>query len=49
MNIRFETLRAIARGEELTIDYALQAEESPAHVPCACGSHTCRGTLLDVG
>lgn len=49
MNIRFETLRAIARGEELTIDYALQADDSPAHFPCACGSPVCRGTLLDVG
>jgi SET domain-containing protein len=49
MNIRFETLRAIVRGEELTIDYALQAEESPAQFPCACGSQACRGTLLDVG
>lgn len=49
MNIHFETLRAIARGEELTIDYALQAEESPAQFSCACGSHACRGTLLDVG
>jgi SET domain-containing protein len=49
MNIRFEALRAIACGEELTIDYALQSEDPPAHFPCACGSHACRGTLLDVG
>jgi SET domain-containing protein len=44
-----ETVRPIARGEELTIDYALQiGDDDPGRYPCACGASTCRGTLAEV-
>lgn len=44
--VRIETLRSIAVGEELTLDYALQIEDSdPAEHPCNCGATRCRGTL----
>jgi uncharacterized protein len=35
-----ETLRAVEKGEELTIDYAWPAD---AAIPCKCGSPSCRG------
>jgi SET domain-containing protein len=37
-------LRAIQPGEELTIDYAWEAE---AAIPCGCGSPNCRGWIVD--
>lgn len=40
-----ETLRSIAPGEELTIDYAWPAD---AAIPCGCGSPGCRGWIVDV-
>ena len=49
----FYALRDIARGEELTFDYRLNASSTrrptkrarEAHA-CRCGSATCRGTML---
>jgi hypothetical protein len=37
-------LRVIQPGEELTIDYAWEAE---AAIPCGCGSANCRGWIVD--
>lgn len=37
-------LRPIAPGEELTYDYAFDAEVAE---PCACGSARCRGVIVD--
>ncbi len=39
--------RPIRAGEELTFDYAFDAD-SP-RVPCGCGSPSCRGTINDIG
>ncbi len=44
-------LRAIAAGEELGYDYAIELDERHTPVlkrrfPCRCGGATCRGTLL---
>jgi SET domain-containing protein len=49
--IWIETIRDIARGEELAYDYAfvLTERHSPAakrRYPCNCGSAKCRGTIL---
>lgn len=46
-----ETLRAIAKGEELTFDYALALSQPIATVDrerwrCHCGAARCRGSLL---
>lgn len=38
------TLRAIAVGEELTIDYAWPADSA---IECGCGSESCRGWIVD--
>jgi hypothetical protein len=38
------SLRTIRIGEELTIDYAWPAEDL---VRCRCGSHKCRGWIVD--
>lgn len=38
-----ETLKTIAKGEELTIDYAWSAD---AAIPCLCGSAKCRGWVV---
>lgn len=48
IDVVIETLRPIAAGEELFIDYALQADADadPAHFACHCGAPACRGTLL---
>ncbi|MET0207573.1 MAG: SET domain-containing protein-lysine N-methyltransferase [Burkholderiaceae bacterium] len=47
--LQFRTLRKIRAGEELFIDYRLQAEvaSQPSDYLCACGASTCRGTMLD--
>jgi hypothetical protein len=37
-------LRVIQPGEELTIDYAWEAD---AAIPCGCGSANCRGWIVD--
>ena len=44
------TLRAIAEGEELFIDYALAIDESQSaeSFPCACLTTACRGTMVGV-
>jgi uncharacterized protein len=41
--IYYYALRAIKKGEELTIDYRFEASNYP--VPCRCGAKTCRGTI----
>lgn len=47
LSLRIETIRRVAAGEELTLDYALQVDpaDRDAH-PCACSSARCRGTLV---
>ncbi len=40
----FTALRAIQPGEELTIDYAWDAD---AAIPCGCGSANCRGWIVE--
>lgn len=39
-----QTIRPIAPGEELSIDYCWPAD---AAIPCRCGSPTCRGWIVD--
>lgn len=39
-----ETLRDIAKGEELTIDYAWPIDSA---IPCLCQSPRCRGWIVD--
>lgn len=41
-----ETLRPIAKGEELTIDYAWPVDNA---IPCLCNSPNCRGWIVDRG
>ena len=41
--IWLETLRPIASGEELTIDYGWPMEHG---IPCQCGSPRCRGWIV---
>ena len=41
--IVYFSLRAIERGEELTLDYKYQHDTDP--MPCACGTAACRGTM----
>lgn len=50
-NTRFEGLdvvaaRAIAKGEELTLDYATFMNENGEPFDCHCGSSICRGTIV---
>lgn len=47
LSVRIETLKAIAPGEELFLDYALDIDkqDDPADYPCRCGRAGCRGTL----
>lgn len=42
--VGLETLRTIAAGEELTIDYAWSADGA---IPCLCGAENCRGWVVD--
>jgi SET domain-containing protein len=46
-HLRIELLAArdIAPGEELLLDYRLQADEPLLH-PCRCGAPSCRGTMV---
>ena len=39
----YYSVRAIARGEELTVDYRYDSDLKP--MPCYCGAKTCRGTM----
>ncbi|WP_222434820.1 SET domain-containing protein [Blastopirellula retiformator] len=39
-----ETIRPIAMGDQLTIDYAWPAN---AAIPCGCGASQCRGWIVD--
>jgi uncharacterized protein len=43
VDVQLEALRPIARGEELTIDYAWSADGA---IPCLCGSQRCRGWVV---
>ncbi len=42
-HILYMSRRAIAPGEELTVDYHLAHDTD--RIPCRCGSPNCRGTL----
>ncbi len=42
-HILYFALRAIRKGEELTVDYHFSKDVEK--VPCACGSKKCRGTI----
>lgn len=47
LHISIETLREIARGEELFLDYSLDAESADATTfACRCGADECRGSML---
>ena len=39
------TRRAVAAGEELTVDYATQTDHPDFAMQCGCGSARCRGTV----
>jgi len=42
-HLLFVSLRAIAAGEELTVDYKFSSDDELE--PCRCGAPTCRGTI----
>jgi len=42
-HIIYMSLRAIKKGEELTVDYHF--DKKVERVPCGCGAPTCRGTI----
>jgi len=42
-HILYVTLRAVKRGEELTVDYHF--DKKVERIPCKCGALTCRGTI----
>lgn len=49
LSIVIEALRPIDAGEELFLDYSLDADaESQADFACRCGSSQCRGSLVAV-
>ena len=39
------TRRAVAAGEELTVDYATQTDHAEFRMACQCGAPRCRGTV----
>jgi len=41
--VEFYALRAIARGQEITVDYGLTHHEG--RLACRCGQPGCRGAL----
>jgi uncharacterized protein len=41
-------MRAIASGEELTIDYAMIDDMAEEAMDCACGTDSCRGMVTGV-
>ena len=43
-NVVFVTMRDVAPGEELTIDYAM-IDDFPGEMQCRCGAAGCRGTV----
>lgn len=43
--VTFVTLRALAQGEEITLDYGLSLAAALDH-PCHCGSKTCVGRMV---
>ena len=43
--ITFVAIRDVARGEELTIDYAMIDGDPAERMACACGAAACRGTI----
>jgi hypothetical protein len=43
--IVFVALRAIAKDEELTFDYAMTDDDPDDAMPCHCGAASCRGTV----
>ncbi len=52
--VYIETIREIAAGEELFIDYALEIDqqtddEAQREYACRCGTPCCRGTMLGAG
>ncbi len=48
LSIVFYALRPVSAGDELFIDYGLIVDEKQGEAAyrCACGSGTCRGTML---
>ena len=44
-HLLYFSLRAIKKGEELTVDYKYAGEGEQIY-PCNCGAATCRGTLI---
>lgn len=42
-HILYYSMRPIAKGEELTVDYHFSADVE--QVPCGCGAAKCRGTI----
>ncbi|RZL40186.1 MAG: SET domain-containing protein [Rubrivivax sp.] len=50
LGVRIKTLRAIATGEELFLDYSLIIDptEEPAAYPCNCSAEGCRKSLAQV-
>jgi SET domain-containing protein len=44
-HLLFFSVRAIRKGEELTLDYKYRGVRKDDH-PCACGAPTCRGTMV---
>lgn len=48
--IQIEALRRIKAGDELFLDYGLDAGDgAPEDYPCRCGSADCRGSLVAAG
>jgi SET domain-containing protein len=41
--------RAIAAGEEVTVDYATMSESPSWSMPCNCGSPNCRRVIVSAG
>ncbi|APW37406.1 SET domain-containing protein-lysine N-methyltransferase [Rhodoferax koreense] len=46
--LRISTIRAVAAGEELFLDYALTIDDNaaPSDYPCFCGTPACRGDMV---
>jgi tetratricopeptide (TPR) repeat protein len=45
-HLLFFSVRAIGKGEELTLDYKYRGVRKEDY-PCACGAPSCRGTLVE--
>jgi len=43
-NIVFVSMRDIAAGKELTVDYAM-VDDDELSMDCSCGESACRGTI----